>query len=230
MDCSIKNIIPYARTYNPPHYVNHSRMIESERLPSILTMAIPNRCPPAAKMLGGADEELEAPAAAYLKHCGRRLFTLLHATCESIWRQNYWRIEKARRMKINDMLATLCELIQAGIRQGDVAEDDDNDKDEYLEEKKKQREKKQDEKEKEFKLEVLEKTIVYVKELKEKVRLLEETPCRKHIEEDKDKDESVQDIEINLSSHSLTGRGEDHQYKKGVKPLRGSKYMVVEMC
>ncbi|THH13441.1 hypothetical protein EW146_g6775 [Bondarzewia mesenterica] len=128
------------------------------------------------------------------------------------------------------MLATLRELIQAGIRQGDVAEDDDNDKDEYLEGKKKQREKKQDEKEKEFKLEVLEKTIAYVKELKEKVRLLEETPCRKCIEEDEDKDESVQDIEINLSSHSLTGRGEDYQYEKGVKPLKGSKYTVMEMC
>ncbi|KZV74952.1 hypothetical protein PENSPDRAFT_731920 [Peniophora sp. CONT] len=89
---------------------------------------------------------------------GRKPSTVSRAARESQRRQNHSRIEKARRTKINDALAALRHLVPG-------QEDAEEEEQDTAGKKRRQ--------EKEFKLEVLERTVVYVQELQERVRVLE---------------------------------------------------------
>jgi len=98
-------------------------------------------------------------------------------------RQNHSRIEKARRTKINDTLATLRNLVpvDAGRKlsvTGDESLDEDDEDDEFESgDPKKPGSKSKQKQEKEFKLEILEKAVLYVQELQEKVHVLESRGC-----------------------------------------------------
>ena len=116
------------------------------------------------------------------KRRGRKPSTLSRAARESMRRQNHSRIEKARRTKINDTLATLRNLVPADAGRNQPApEDDSPDEDEEDDEfgygNTKKPGKSKQKQEKEFKLEVLEKAVLYVQELQEKVRVLEARGC-----------------------------------------------------
>ncbi|KAH9990245.1 hypothetical protein BJV74DRAFT_772794, partial [Russula compacta] len=115
---------------------------------------------------------------------GRKPSSMSRAARESMRRQNHSRIEKARRTKINEALAMLRDLVPADAGQtlpalGDESADEDDEDDEFgsvsgntrKPGKNKQRQ------EKEFKLEILEKAVLYVQELQEKVRVLEVRGC-----------------------------------------------------
>ncbi|KAI0060033.1 hypothetical protein BV25DRAFT_1828468 [Artomyces pyxidatus] len=86
-------------------------------------------------------------------------------------RENHSRIEKARRTKINDALAALRSLVPSDT-QVPAAEEDEEEDDEYEDGKKVGKGKPKQEKE--FKLEILIKTVAYVQELQERVRVLEQ--------------------------------------------------------
>jgi Helix-loop-helix DNA-binding domain len=117
------------------------------------------------------------------KRRGRKPSTLSRAARESMRRQNHSRIEKARRTKINDALATLRNLVPADAGRklpslGDESPDEDDEDDEFgFGNSKTPGSKSKQKQEKEFKLEILEKAVLYVQELQEKVRVLEARGC-----------------------------------------------------
>ena len=117
------------------------------------------------------------------KRRGRKPSTLSRAARESMRRQNHSRIEKARRTKINDALATLRNLVPADAGRklpviGDESPDEDDEDDEFgFGDSKKPGSKSKQKQEKEFKLEILEKAVLYVQELQEKIRVLETRGC-----------------------------------------------------
>lgn len=98
-------------------------------------------------------------------------------------RQNHSRIEKARRTKINDALATLRNLVPADagrklpIPEEESLDDEDDEDDEFGYGNTKKSGKSKQKQEKEFKLEILDKAVLYVQELQEKVRVLEARGC-----------------------------------------------------
>ncbi|KAI0031510.1 hypothetical protein K488DRAFT_71338 [Vararia minispora EC-137] len=155
----------YAASVNPPRRAKRPRI---DDLPAIAPAPASAPIPDASTVShqdrtfvsDDDDEEEQAldddDAVPPPKRRGRKPSTLSRAARESMRRQNHSRIEKARRTKINDALATLRQLVPAG----------DGDDDDY-------EHKKKGKQEKEFKLEVLERTVVYVQELQKRVRELE---------------------------------------------------------
>jgi Helix-loop-helix DNA-binding domain len=108
--------------------------------------------------------------------------TTSRAAREAQRKLNHSMIEKVRRTKINDALAKLRALVP--IDYGHVQARDDNDNDHNDDEaggdgdsgdvrRKKTRGNKKDEKEKEYKLEILVRTVAFVQDLVEKVKVME---------------------------------------------------------
>ena len=154
----------------------------SQSLPS-LAPAI-SQLPPDA--IAPPDDDDHIPDVPEPKRRGRKPSTLSRAARESMRRQNHSRIEKARRTKINDALATLRNLVpaDAGRKLSTIVDeslDEDDEDDEFGSggNSKKPGSKSKQKQEKEFKLEVLEKAVVYVQELQEKVRALESRGCER---------------------------------------------------
>ncbi|GJE86331.1 BHLH domain-containing protein [Phanerochaete sordida] len=116
---------------------------------------------------GDEDEEddydpVSPPPAASTKRRGRKPGPLSRSARESQRKLNHSRIEKARRTKINETLATLSNLVSEAERQrGGIPE---------VEERARKGEK-------EFKLDVLVKTVTYIQELMHKVNILESRTC-----------------------------------------------------
>jgi len=119
---------------------------------------------------------------------GRKPGPLSRSAREAQRRLNHSIIEKARRTKINDALATLKELVPAGYGQAkppppesqddDDDDDDEDDDGEYTEGTKKAKPKpkatgKKEEKEKEFKLEILVRTVSFLQDLLKRVADME---------------------------------------------------------
>lgn len=109
---------------------------------------------------------------------GRKPGTMSRSARETQRKLNHSIIEKARRTKINDALATLKQLIPADFgqskaagssEQGEEGEDDE----EYNEGSNKPKKAKAGKEEKEFKLEILVKTVAFMQSLLEKVAVLE---------------------------------------------------------
>jgi len=169
----------YAASMNPPRRAKRPRIDE----PSTLA-----RAPQTAGAGGNAtdsDDEGEGDegekdqlgdnvgAVPPPKRRGRKPSTLSRAARENMRRQNHSRIEKARRTKINDALATLRRLVPAAAGMATAAEEEEDEDGEFDEGKKKKAKQ-----EKEFKLEVLERTVFYVQELQDRVRTLEAAASR----------------------------------------------------
>ncbi|KAF9450810.1 hypothetical protein P691DRAFT_433597 [Macrolepiota fuliginosa MF-IS2] len=116
---------------------------------------------------------------------GRKPGPLSRSAREAQRRLNHSIIEKARRTKINNALATLKELVPADYGKKakednsddeDDGEDDEGD-DEYGSEKKKPKSKqtgKKEEKEREYKLEILVRTVTFLQDLLQRVAILEQ--------------------------------------------------------
>jgi len=113
---------------------------------------------------------------------GRKPATLSRTAREAQRKLNHSIIEKARRTKINDALATLRQLVPAnyGQQPSPPVEDDDEAADGDYEGKNgtraaKKPTGKREEKEREFKLEILVRTVSFMQDLIQRVEVLEET-------------------------------------------------------
>jgi hypothetical protein len=174
---------PYSASCNPPRRAKRPRTdaemattsaatssqapAASRQRPHILpkdaTGSSPRGESPSHESSDDEDEYDPVEPAPAPKRRGRKPGPLSRSARESQRKLNHSRIEKARRTKINETLATLSGLVSEAEKQrlGDKAPV-------QVEEKKG---------EKEFKLDVLVKTVVYVQELLQHVKTLESRTC-----------------------------------------------------
>lgn len=190
MDPARKELFPYVATCNPTRRVKRPSTAVptfsgTDRPLQPLPSLAPAISPLPTDVLAPADDDDLIPDVPEPKRRGRKPSTLSRAARESMRRQNHSRIEKARRTKINDALATLRNLVPADAGRkissastGDESLDEDDEDDEFGSgNSKKPGGKSKQKQEKEFKLEVLEKAVLYVQELQDKVRVLESRAC-----------------------------------------------------
>lgn len=185
MDPARKELIPYVASCNPPRRAKRpstagTTLSGTDRPSQSLPSLAPAISPLPTDIVTPADDDI--PDVPEPKRRGRKPSTLSRATRESMRRQNHSRIEKARRTKINDALATLRNLVPADAGQklsvtGDESLDEDDEDDEFGSGNSKKPGKSKQKQEKEFKLEILEKAVLYVQELQEKVHVLESRGC-----------------------------------------------------
>ncbi|OBZ76228.1 hypothetical protein A0H81_03396 [Grifola frondosa] len=147
--------------------LRRARLLPKEPLPELASHA------PEHVDSDSADEDEFDPSAVSPapKRRGRKPGTLSRSARESMRKLNHSRIEKARRTKINETLTTLSVLVNEAERQGHMAtpiEDIDG---------KPKRAGKGKAEEKEFKLDVLVKTVAYMQHLIERVKTLESARC-----------------------------------------------------
>ncbi|KAG2103404.1 uncharacterized protein F5147DRAFT_580538 [Suillus discolor] len=124
------------------------------------------------------DDAYGASPAPQLKRRGRKPGALSRSAREAQRKINHSLIEKARRTKINDALAALRELVPAEYKRvNEAVEASDEDEDDE----RKKGKGKVKAGEKEFKLEILVRTVAYLQDLTEKVKRLEEDGCKQCI-------------------------------------------------
>ncbi|KAI0672227.1 hypothetical protein C8Q78DRAFT_1068810 [Trametes maxima] len=187
---------PYAASCNPPRRAKRpqaSSLQDASSIPSastdksnqrraprtpILPKPADKETPPSPESDSASEEEDEydpgresAPAP---KRRGRKPGTMSRSARESLRKLNHSKIEKARRTKINETLATLSTLVNERDRilastatKGEVPKEDDA----------KGKKGKAKAEEKEFKLDVLVKTVEYMQDLIGRVKALEGTRC-----------------------------------------------------
>ncbi|EIW79720.1 hypothetical protein CONPUDRAFT_144903 [Coniophora puteana RWD-64-598 SS2] len=170
----------YAASCNPPRRAKRLRsdstLTATSAAASSATTAHVYAPPPGDNSPGSSDEEaeeVEAPPPPAPKRRGRKPGTQSRAVREAQRKINHSLIEKARRTKINDALQTLRELVPSKYkRQDEPPEEEESDYDD--DNPKKKGKPKQ---EKEFKLEVLVRTVAYLQDLTERVNVLEQGTC-----------------------------------------------------
>ncbi|KAI6101013.1 hypothetical protein EDD16DRAFT_1759068, partial [Pisolithus croceorrhizus] len=118
------------------------------------------------------------------KRRGRKPGTMSRAAREAQRKINHSLIEKARRTKINDALATLRQLVPADHKRAASFEDQDDSDEGDLDpttttanKSKRQKQRGPSSGEKEFKLEILVRTVAYLQVLTDKVKALERDGC-----------------------------------------------------
>lgn len=117
------------------------------------------------------------------KRRGRKPGTMSRAAREAQRKINHSLIEKARRTKINDALATLRQLVPADHKRAASFEDQDDSDEGDLDptttsnKSKRQKQRGSSSGEKEFKLEILVRTVAYLQVLTDKVKALERDGC-----------------------------------------------------
>ncbi|OCH88734.1 hypothetical protein OBBRIDRAFT_67888 [Obba rivulosa] len=166
-------VTPYAASVNPPRRAKRAR---TGSLSATDRAAVMNSAKPAQRHdpdtdSGEEDEYDPSTAVPPPKRRGRKPGTMSRSARESLRKLNHSRIEKARRTKINETLATLSTLVNEADRakataRGDVIVEP-------------QQEAKGKPEEKEFKLDVLVKAVIYMQELIEQVKALEGAKCTK---------------------------------------------------
>ncbi|KAJ7647630.1 hypothetical protein FB45DRAFT_893967 [Roridomyces roridus] len=161
----------YAASCNPPRAKRPRSLSESssasEYLPEPRHVLSP-------KTTKGPSTDPELPTTGAKR--GRKPATLSRTAREAQRKLNHSIIEKARRTKINDALATLRQLVPSnhGQQPSPVGEEEDEvDGDYEAKGAAKKPAGKREEKEKEFKLEILVRTVSYMQELVERVEVLE---------------------------------------------------------
>ncbi|KAI6022089.1 hypothetical protein EDC04DRAFT_3117816 [Pisolithus marmoratus] len=127
------------------------------------------------------DEDDAVPQPPPPKRRGRKPGTMSRAAREAQRKINHSLIEKARRTKINDALATLRELVPAAYKRvtsfEDQADSDEDIHDPTTNKAKRQKPRVSSSGEKEFKLEILIRTVAYLQDLTDKVKVLERDGC-----------------------------------------------------
>ncbi|KAF8804352.1 hypothetical protein BYT27DRAFT_7194503 [Phlegmacium glaucopus] len=182
----------YSASCNPPRRAKRISIVESSQLShDRATLPMPSTMPAVSSITTDA---IPAPPAAAPAKRGRKPGPLSRSAREAQRRLNHSIIEKARRTKINDALATLRQLVPVDYgstqpQNEPHEEEDDDDDDEYPEEgakrtKPKPKPKgtgKREEKEKEFKLEILVRTVSFLQDLLQRVDAMENSlPVCKH--------------------------------------------------
>ncbi|GLB39794.1 putative helix loop helix domain containing protein [Lyophyllum shimeji] len=171
---------------------------------------------------------------------GRKPGPLSRSARETQRKLNHSIIEKARRTKINDALATLRQLVPADYGYPKPKPEKDDDDQEYdaegegskKKDSKPKKPSKREEKEKEFKLEILVRTVSFMQDLLERVKVLEEaagsSECakclhkpassskRRHDADDDDESQSTakrhrRDRDIDIEPTSRSFPQEQHQ-------------------
>ncbi|KAG1732147.1 hypothetical protein EDB19DRAFT_1640435 [Suillus lakei] len=151
------------------------------------------------------------PPAPQLKRRGRKPGTLSRAAREAQRKINHSLIEKARRTKINDALAALRELVPPEYKRvNEAAEASDEDEDDEP----KKGKGKSKAGEKEFKLEILVRTVAYLQDLTDKVKHLEEDGCKQCIHQSSSSDirgskRRRQEVEQEEGAKTEVGSAED---------------------
>ena len=170
----------YSASCNPPRRAKRLPVVE----PSLSTPSLQasHTMPPAVNPVIA---DVPAPLATAPAKRGRKPGPLSRSAREAQRRLNHSIIEKARRTKINDTLATLRQLVpvdygSAPQPQHEDEEDEDEDDDFHDGVKRPSKPKpkgtgKREEKEKEFKLEILVRTVSYLQDLLKRVDTLENT-------------------------------------------------------
>ncbi|KAG8216150.1 hypothetical protein J3R82DRAFT_8156 [Butyriboletus roseoflavus] len=156
----------YAGSCNPPRRAKRLRSDSGPPLPPQQD-TIPVSSPSSPSHPD--DDDHDDPQHQHLppKRRGRRPGTLSRAAREAQRKVNHSLIEKARRTKINDALATLRDLVPPEYKRPPDNQPDDSDDDEL--DSKKPTTKPKPSGEKEFKLEILVRTVAYLQDLTEKV-------------------------------------------------------------
>ncbi|KAK0205467.1 hypothetical protein DFS33DRAFT_1328535 [Desarmillaria ectypa] len=181
----------YAASCNPARRVKQAAPIVSTSIshPTLLPKRPSMPSPPAEGRDQTETTPSPVPAPGPAKR-GRKPGTMSRSAREAQRKLNHSIIEKARRTKINEALATLRQLVPDNFGQAEEQvtreedDDDDNDDGEYGTKKKPVTGKKA-EKEKEFKLEILVRTVAYMQHLLEKVKEVEvDGPQKKRKRED----------------------------------------------
>jgi len=178
MDPARKDLHSYAASCNPPRRAKRpSSSISAIPGPDRDAQPLPPLAPTiisvTADVTRPPDDDDVVADVPQPKRRGRKPSSLSRAARESMRRQNHSRIEKARRTKINDALAMLRDLVPTDAGRGvtaaaDESADEDDEDDEFGSgNPKKPGKNKQQRQEKEFKLEILEKAVLYVQELQE---------------------------------------------------------------
>ncbi|KAJ7729502.1 hypothetical protein DFH07DRAFT_181523 [Mycena maculata] len=161
----------YAASCNPPRSAKQRTRSLSESSSASEYTPEPRRVVPLSKT--GMDPELSTTGAKR----GRKPATMSRTAREAQRKLNHSIIEKARRTKINDALATLKQLVPPnyGQQPSVPAEDEDEaaDGDYGGGKAAKKPAGKREEKEKEFKLEILVRTVSFMQDLIERVAVLE---------------------------------------------------------
>jgi len=181
----------YSAACNPPRQVKRSRTSQPQSRASVpVTTSVsrpilPRKVTPVKESLLDTDELdeednddsdyeeqiLPPPTSAPIaKRRGRKPGTISRSTRDSLRKQNHSRIEKARRTKINDALDTLRTLVPEEYRTKSRDEGTVEVEDSMADKKAGRKDK---EPPKEFKLEVLVRTVAYMKDLIAKVQDLE---------------------------------------------------------
>ena len=124
------------------------------------------------------DDPYDTPELPPPKRRGRKPGTMSRAAREAQRKINHSLIEKARRTKINDALATLRKLVPADYkRSSDDHHQDESDDDQDQPANRTKQPKPKASGEKEFKLEILVRTVAYLQDLTERAEALERDGC-----------------------------------------------------
>ena len=177
----------YSGTCNPPRRAKRvqSTPEQSDGTPEEPPRAMVHIRPYTPRTTTGQQEEPMVPPPPPAKR-GRKPGPLSRGAREAQRRLNHSIIEKARRTKINDALATLRQLVPANYGRNDRPQDESQDEDDEDDDEddpsttkkapKKAKPGKREEKEKEFKLEILVRTVSFVQDLIRRVESLEKLP------------------------------------------------------
>lgn len=174
---------PYAGSCNPARRVKQGARVDNPNLKKpIASLGNTQRSIlpilPAEEGLGDGALTAAAPQPGPAKR-GRKPGPLSRSARETQRKLNHSIIEKARRTKINEALATLRQLVPVdyGNPKGAVERDEDAESEGEREEgngkRKGKSTGKREEKEKEFKLEILIRTVSFMQDLVERVKVLE---------------------------------------------------------
>ncbi|KAH7912850.1 hypothetical protein BJ138DRAFT_1147315 [Hygrophoropsis aurantiaca] len=173
----------YSASCNPPRRAKRLRSNSGSLIASPGRYA---RTHPEAPFLASevdredSDDEGQAAPAPAPKRRGRKPAMLSRAAREAQRKVNHSLIEKARRTKINDALSTLRELVPPEYKRSvDSATGHESDEDGADTRKNKGKPKE----EKEFKLEILVRTVAYLQDLREKMKELENGTCQRCAED-----------------------------------------------
>ncbi|KAK0484588.1 hypothetical protein IW261DRAFT_846630 [Armillaria novae-zelandiae] len=183
----------YAASCNPARRVKQAAPIVSTSIsqPALLPRRPSMPSPPAEDR--DQTEPTPSPAAPGPAKRGRKPGAMSRSAREAQRKLNHSIIEKARRTKINDALATLRQLVPDNFGQAEeqvTGDDDDDDDDGEYGTRKKPATGKKAEKEKEFKLEILVRTVSYMQHLLEKVKVLEGDGLQKKRKREDEDDEN----------------------------------------
>ena len=167
---------PYAASCNPPRQAKRLRSNSITTSPLVLPISVAPKKPlPQNPSFTPSVAKPTSDTPPTPNRRGRKPNTSSRAAREAQRKMNHSIIEKARRTKINDALATLRTLVPPQYVQRCQNREGDDNEDELQEDDKG----KKPGEEKEFKLDILVRTVSFLQDLTERVKDLEQRECSK---------------------------------------------------